>query len=297
MEHLSAKEFDGNLEYQKELPEIIQEVVADLEQVFVESIDVSGIFNNTELIITQDQSCDKPFHAQVDRFCSKTKIYFSEPDYEQLITATFPMHPLTDRDMAKLYVGMGMALGILSDQFYPHEEVKITRMFEIMSETGPLDQAVRCGEDIGEQEMQDVLLSIIQSSEQRVRNINSLRLAVGCLFLGEQRNGRLDFVDKQKHDYQLALKESLMGREKYIDAVMEMGKDRHRAESAFAERISDLELALCYPMTEREIRTLTEICTQQYPPRTSDLSNQEALMVLEEVKESKGYSHIDQSEI
>lgn len=172
---------------------------------------------------------------------------------------------IADADMVKLYVGAGLVLCAMGKMVRPSEVMKVDRLTTIMCDLDDLTQQVRTSRLTDEDQM-NTLLAIAKSSDDRLCGINSLRFAVGVLFAAEQAAGQQEKLDILQDTFLDEIITTLAGRETYIrfqEGVLK--NDRLQAEANFAEGISDLDLAVAFPMSPSRINVVLGVCRWENP--------------------------------
>jgi hypothetical protein len=75
----------------------------------------------------------------------------------------------------------------------------------------------------------------------------------------------LDLDDSQEmrltNQFLEGLRETIRGKPNYVRLMTAFGRDEAAIDRMFAEQISELELAACFPMRWQELRVFLTVCT------------------------------------
>lgn len=204
------------------------------------------------------------------------QVLFDVPTYEDLADQFAGIDDVTERAVAELYLGTGIALHLLTSRIKNMKSTSVEQLMNILGPSGgsqisPIDdlsEAVRRADvDFSREEIADLVQSTVFMNDERRIYANSLRLAAGLLF-GKQG----DLSSTIPHDLvrpesnftrscRSELKDRLTKSHTYTKFYEKLlGMDDGEAERFFAESIPELELAVAFPMNSAELRTVLQIC-------------------------------------
>ena len=204
------------------------------------------------------------------------QVLFDIPTYEDLADQFAGLDDVTERAVAELYLGTGIALHLLTSRIKNMKATSVEQLMNILGPSGgsqvsPIDdlsEAVRRADiDFSREEITDLVKSTVFMNDERRIYANSLRLAAGLLF-GKQG----DLSSAIPHDLvrpesnftrscRNELKDRLIKRQMYTKFYEKLlGMEGGEAERFFAESIPELELAVAFPMNSTELRTVLRIC-------------------------------------
>ena len=154
-----------------------------------------------------------------------------------------------------------------------------------MNEIDYICDAVRCS-TFTEKDQQDQLLSLMLTDENLRCRINSLRFGIGALFISEHSRGNEEFAQRLQAALHRRMELTLARRTSYITLVEGYGYNKEQAEQMFAEQISEIELAICFPMSEQEVTGILKICAQIYG---NEITGPEMVLDESEVSQGNGF--------
>jgi hypothetical protein len=192
------------------------------------------------------------------------KLFFEETQYSRLISDISERYKVTPESVARLYIGCGMTTTVLENGISPMQPAQVDKLYTVLSDTDELTSAINCVDELfGDEERFMATLNVMTSNESRVCRINALRFAVGTFFMAEAHQGNPDYGDLMTKSFRETLNEKLAKRENYIKLFKALGNTREQAEYSFADKISLVELAVCFPMSEAEIKVITDIANYE----------------------------------
>ena len=189
-------------------------------------------------------------------------IHFNTEQYDKLLGDFTTGTDITGEDVARTYIGCGISLKTLERSISPKDVNKVDRIYTIMSDINTICEAVKTS-GFKERDQKDQLLTLMSSDEKIRCRINNLRFGVGVLLMAENARGNGDFVKRLSEALRNRMQMTLARKNSYISFLEGQGYDKNQAEDVFAEHITEVELAICFPMCEEEIRIILEICGQK----------------------------------
>lgn len=207
-----------------------------------------------------------PAAVAVEPGTRKSKVLLDANGFEQAVDLLKPIAAITPDDVYRLYLGGGVVMDLLRKAMPQREEYKIDRIYTILSSVDSLATAIRCSGDFNEQERYDAALSLMQSDEARLCRINGLRFMTGVIIAGEAARGNEDFGDCITAASRVSLLATLGRKSAYVRTIRALGPSEEEAEKLFAEQVSELELALSFPMSRSEVDTIWNIATKYSDP-------------------------------
>lgn len=187
------------------------------------------------------------------------RIIFNDAQFESLVVDFSTGAGVTNEDVARVYVGAGVAMKSLERSISPKDYLKVDRIYTIMAGINDICTAVSCSADFGDKDQKDQLFSLMLSDEKTRCRINNLRFGVGLLFESEKARGNEEFVNRVSQAIRNRMTETLTRKNSYIAFLEGQEYDKTQAEALFAEHITELELAICFPMTDKEIRNIFNV--------------------------------------
>lgn len=189
-------------------------------------------------------------------------IHFNTIQYDKLLGDFTTGTDITGEDVTRTYIGCAISLKTLERSISPKDVNKIDRIYTIMSDINTICKAVKTS-SFKERDQKDQLLNLMLSDEKIICRVNNLRFGIGVLFMAETARGNRDFVTRLSEALSNRMQMTLARKNSYIAFLEGHGYDKNQAEDIFAEHITEVELAICFPMCEEEIRIILEICGQQ----------------------------------
>lgn len=187
-------------------------------------------------------------------------LYFEETQFSKLVRDISARYEVTPAKIAQLYIGCSLTTAALEHGVSPNYPAQVDRLYTVLSSTEALTTAIQCvDESFGDEERFMTTLNVMTSSEERICQINALRFAVGAFFVAMAKQGSTDYGDLMTESFRNTLHETLAGRAGYLKLFKALGNTKEQAERSFADKISLLELAVCFPMSAKEVEGLRSI--------------------------------------
>ena len=223
----------------------------------------------------EDKSYGKP-PVVVSPQPSRIKVEFDEPTYQDLADRFAGMQDVSEQDIAELYIGAGLTLHLLARRIKTMKPEPVERLLNVLGPSGgsqisPVDELAeairRADTDFSREEIIDLVHSTVFLNEEHRTYTNTLRFAAGLLFgkqkelaaqvpndlLRPESNLTLSYRDELKH----RLEEQRKHMTFYVKAL---GMTAMQAKRQAAENLSELQIAVAFPMNSTELRTVLRIC-------------------------------------
>lgn len=180
-------------------------------------------------------------------------------NFAEELQARYPS--ITPLDVAKVYVSTTVIPLIALSRLDQFNADKVDRLYDHMSHADSLEESIVARLlELGESETL-ARLAVMSRDEQGVCIINRYRLAMGTLSFYESVAGSEAVPSRQAVDFSVRTEQSAFAElielplqmRKYVKTAAALGSDTHTAEQQFFSRISDLELAMAFPMSAQEI--------------------------------------------
>lgn len=206
----------------------------------------------------------------------RVKVEFDIPTYQDLTERFADLQDVTERDIAELYLGAGLALHLLARRIKTMPETATSRLLNVLGTPGgakvglvdDLADAIRRADlEFNRDDIENLIHSTLLLEEERRTYVNTLRFAVGLL-LGKQSElnpqtpqDLLRPASNLTTLYREDLKNRLREQQSHVNFYMKaLGMTALQAQRQAAENLSELQLAVAFPMDTAEIRNVLAIC-------------------------------------
>lgn len=205
-------------------------------------------------------------------------IYFDLPTYEDLCDHFTNPPRVTNQDVARLYLGTGVISSILQERVAPEDTEQVEQFWEIMRDHQPLDEAVDKAAEFDTATKSILKNALMHYREDRMARTNAMRFALGLLFMqSEEPLSNKSSASDISFSYETRLTDEsrsgllvmLRNRPVYKRILLTLGNTPEGADRVFADHISDLHLAACFPMRWDELRKILQVCKIVDPGQAS----------------------------
>lgn len=260
----------------------------DIGKFYGASLEIDLILpRKIEVRFVDDEQLYKRFPALVEANNLSTTVNVHNATFEELEDSAED-RSISSYNVARLYIGAGIVQCAADRLVKPSETIKIERLCNVLGNVDELTAQVNGSHLISlgltheaddnpetdndqfltalqteQQRRADILLGVMQSSDKRLLRLNGLRFAVGLVFEIEKNNSNGKAIESIQQSFLSELITTLAGKDNYVNfQTSAVGSNEMVAENKFAEGISDIELAIVFPMKPFEVQTILKICQQ-----------------------------------
>lgn len=227
-----------------------------------------------KIVADEELFCVFPGKLEVNHQGTERTVLIDDPTIAQLVDRFALSHRVTEPELIELYVGTTIAAHILKNRIKEQIPIRYKRLVNMLVDPDSIFAAIRTSTMFNATHRQDLKQGLMQSSVERLGNINMLRFAFGMLYLeadNPTRKSSAEQVDESRENrtmnlFQDGLARSLSLKPVYqrlgsivADSMNETGGSmdaQHLGDKVFADSVREFELAACFPMSFTEIHSI-----------------------------------------